>query len=110
MWPDVIVFSGVVLYKITYHLDKHDKDHDPIEQGPIRYRHVNGDQTEIEGDDDVELWMSSVQDEIRHNGHDKNKAYETESIGIQMGLPTVQVENIDDEEEDEDDSVRHRIT
>jgi hypothetical protein len=105
----LIVFSGVVLYKITYHLDKHGKDHEQVE-GRVRYRHVDGDQTEIEGnEDDVELWISSVQEEIRHNG-DAKKAYEMESVGIQMGLPIVQVEDIDNEDDGDEDSVRHRIT
>ena len=106
----LIVFSGVVLYKVTYHLDKHNVDHEEGD-GIVRYQHVNGSKTEIEGDEDSELWIKSVSAEML-NG-DSKKAYEMESIGIQMGLPTVQVEETLDEEEEEnesDSSIRHRIT
>jgi len=93
-------------------MDKHDKGHTEIKE-PVRYRQVDGDQTTIEGDEDAELWMESVQAEMLHSD-DKKMAYEVESVGIQMGLATVlQVEKTDDndeENEDSDSSMRHRIT
>lgn len=113
----LIVFSGVVLYKITHHFDKHDKDHGESD-GIVRYRHVNGDQIDIDErggeEDEEEMWMNSVSVEMLHNG-DKEKAYEMESVGIQMGLPTVQVAETEeddskDEENDDESAIRHRIT
>lgn len=106
-----IVFSGVVLYKITHHLDKHGKDHEESEgaDGLVRYRQVNGS-SQTDTEEDAE-WMESVPVEMLHS-NDTKKAYEMKSVDIQLGLPTVQSEESEEEDDDEDSdsSMRHRIT
>lgn len=110
----LIVFSGVVLYKVTYHLDKHGKDEEETER-TVRYRQVNGSQTEIE--EDAELWLETVPPEMLHNG-DSKKAYEMEAVDIQMGLVAVEFQETKEVEDGEDgdlgddseSSMRHRIT
>jgi hypothetical protein len=84
----LIVFSGVVLYKVTYHLAQHDKGE--------RYQTVDNSQND---DEDDALWINNVPGKLLQ--HDPKSAFETASTGIQMGLPTVQ--KVDEEEEEEEE-------
>lgn len=103
------------MYKITYHLDNHGKDHEGAVDNdgrPVRYRQVNGSSHTQDMDQDEDLWMESVAVEMLHSNGDK-RMYETDSVGIQMGLPEVRTDESDDEEGDSlegdsDDSIRHR--
>lgn len=85
----LIVFSGVVLYKVTYHLAQHDKGD--------RYQTVDNSQNDDEEED--ALWINNVPGKCLQN--DPKSPSETASTGIQMGLPTVQ--KADDEEEEEEE-------
>jgi solute carrier family 35 protein C2 len=105
----LIVFSGVLLYKVSYHLDKHGKGSE--EDGRVRYEHVENGEQQQNG------WIESVDGKIL-DGDVEKTSFEMESVGIQMGLPTVHAQDLsgdsDDDYESSDsdngESIRHRIT
>lgn len=97
----MIVFSGVVLYKVTYHLEQYDKGE--------RYRSVDDSQNDYE--EDAALWMDNVPVKLLQN--EPKSAFETATVGIQMGLPTMQIVSDEEEEEDKENdssSSHHHIT
>jgi solute carrier family 35 protein C2 len=70
----LIVFSGVILYKVTYHLAQHDKGD--------RYRSVDDSQNDNEEEEDAS-WIDIVPVKLLQN--DPKLAFETTaSVGIQM--------------------------
>lgn len=99
----LIVFSGVVLYKVSYHLDK-DRNKEHEEDGIVRYEHVENGEQQLNG------WDESIDGEML-NGEVKKSSLEIESVGIQMGLSKADLLAQDENGKcDDDESIRHRIT
>lgn len=96
----LIVFSGVVLYKVSYHLDK-DRNKEHEEDGIVRYEHVENGEQQLNG------WIESIDGEML-SGEVKKTSLEMESVGIQMGSSKVLAQD-ENGECDDDESIRHRI-
>ena len=102
MFGCLIVFAGVVLYKVTYHLAKNGKK-EGSNDGRVQFEALNAAESE-DSEEEKEVWFENVPQKLSRYVSDKY-TYEMKSIDIQMDMPSDGVSLEDDTES----PMRHRV-